>query len=106
MIFSNCLLHGGPKGLSGCPVDQPKENSCEGVRLVNMMVVKMMMVVIMVVKMTIVMLMVVMRPMVMQKIMWSPFAMLARTFYDSDDDDDSGKGTALILALLLSSLRR
>jgi len=32
MIFSNCLLHGGPKGLSGCPVDQPSESSCEGVR--------------------------------------------------------------------------
>ena len=32
VIFSNCLLHGGPKGLGGCPVDQPAESSCEGVR--------------------------------------------------------------------------
>ena len=31
-FFSNCLLHGGPKGLGGCPVDQPAESSCEGVR--------------------------------------------------------------------------
>ena len=32
--FSNCFVHAGPKGLSGCSVDNPAENSCQGVRSV------------------------------------------------------------------------
>ena len=77
MIFSNCLLHGGPKGLSGCPVEQPAESSCEGVRLGKMMVI--MMVVVMMTMMMMVVMVVMVMAMVMHMgwpyIMWSLFAL-------------------------------